>query len=67
LLRSTRKRILIIFPAKLLLIGLVLALSACSTGLSAREGDTPSSLLARGCTRGVTGIVAVTLLLSAVV
>lgn len=66
-LRAMTVRDLIIFPAKLLLIGLVVALSSCVTGLSAREGDTPSSLLARGFTRGVTGILAVTLLLSAVV
>jgi hypothetical protein len=40
-------------------------LSSCLTGLGAQEGDTPSSLLPRGFTRGVTGIMAVTLLLSA--
>ena len=56
-----------IFPAKLLLIGLIVALACCVTGLTAREGDTPSSLLPRGFTRGVTGILAVTLVLSAVV
>ena len=57
---------LAIFPAKLLLIGLVVALSSCVTGLGAQEADTPSSLLPRGFTRGVTGILTVTLLLSAV-
>jgi phospholipid/cholesterol/gamma-HCH transport system permease protein len=49
----------------LLLIGLVVALSSCVTGLGAQEADTPSSLLPRGFTRGVTGILTVTLLLSA--
>jgi phospholipid/cholesterol/gamma-HCH transport system permease protein len=53
-----------IFPAKLLLIGLVVALSSCVTGLGAQEADTPSSLLPRGFTRGVTGVMAVTLVLS---
>ena len=56
-----------IFPAKLLLIGLIVALACCVTGLGARESDTPSSLLPRGFTRGVTGILAVTLLLSAII
>jgi phospholipid/cholesterol/gamma-HCH transport system permease protein len=55
-----------VFPAKLLLIGLVVALACCITGLAARETDTPSSLLPRGFTRGVTAILAVTLLLSAI-
>jgi phospholipid/cholesterol/gamma-HCH transport system permease protein len=56
-----------IFPAKLLLIGLIVALACCVTGLTARDTDTPSSLLPRGFTRGVTGILAVTLLLSAII
>lgn len=64
-LRAMTARDLAVFPAKLLLIGLVVALSSCLTGLGAQEGDTPSSLLPRGFTRGVTGIMAVTLLLSA--
>jgi phospholipid/cholesterol/gamma-HCH transport system permease protein len=65
-LRAMTVRDLMIFPAKLLLIGLIVALTCCVTGLDARETDTPSSLLPRGFTRGVTGILAVTLLLSAV-
>jgi phospholipid/cholesterol/gamma-HCH transport system permease protein len=56
---------LVIFPLKLLLIGLVVALTCCVTGLGAQEADTPSSLLPRGFTRGVTGILAVSLILSA--
>jgi phospholipid/cholesterol/gamma-HCH transport system permease protein len=55
-----------VFPTKLLLIGLVVALACCITGLAAQEADTPSSLLPRGFTRGVTGILTVTLLLSAI-
>lgn len=54
-----------VFPAKLLLIGLVVALSCCVTGLGASHVDTPAGLLPRGFTRGVTGILTVTLLLSA--
>jgi phospholipid/cholesterol/gamma-HCH transport system permease protein len=64
-LRAMTIRDLAIFPAKLLLIGLIVALSSCVTGLGAQEADTPSSLLPRGFTRGVTGILAVTLVLSA--
>jgi phospholipid/cholesterol/gamma-HCH transport system permease protein len=56
---------LAMFPTKLLLIGLVVALTSCATGLSAQDDDTPSRLLPRGFTRGVTGILSVTLLLSA--
>ncbi len=58
---------LIVFPAKLLLIGLMVALTCCATGLSAQEIDAPANLLPRGFTRGVTAILAVTLLLSAVI
>lgn len=57
----------VLFPAKLLLIGLMIALACCATGLSAGETDSPSSLLPRGFTRGVTAILSVTLLLSAVI
>ncbi|HTH98386.1 MAG TPA: ABC transporter permease [Stellaceae bacterium] len=56
-----------IFPAKLLLIGLVVALACCMTGLNARAADTPASLLPRGFTRGMTGILTVTLILSAII
>jgi phospholipid/cholesterol/gamma-HCH transport system permease protein len=66
-LRALTIRDMVIFPAKLLLIGLIVALACCVTGLAARETDTPSSLLPRGFTRGVTGILAVTLLLSAII
>jgi phospholipid/cholesterol/gamma-HCH transport system permease protein len=64
-LRAMTVRDLAIFPAKLLLIGLIVALTCCVTGLGAQDADTPSSLLPRGFTRGVTGILAITLLLSA--
>jgi phospholipid/cholesterol/gamma-HCH transport system permease protein len=58
---------LVVFPAKLLLIGLMVALTCCATGLSAQEMDAPSNLLPGGFTRGVTAILAVTLLLSLVI
>jgi phospholipid/cholesterol/gamma-HCH transport system permease protein len=64
-LRAMTAADLALFPTKLLLIGLVVALTSCATGLSAQEDDTPSSLLPKGFTRGVTGILSVTLLLSA--
>jgi phospholipid/cholesterol/gamma-HCH transport system permease protein len=64
-LRAMTVRDLVIFPAKLVLIGLVVALTCCVTGLGAQEADSPANLLPRGFTRGVTGILAITLLLSA--
>ncbi len=66
-LRAMTARDMAIFPAKLLLIGLIVALACCVTGLGARDSDTPSSLLPRGFTRGVTAILSVTLVLSAVI
>jgi phospholipid/cholesterol/gamma-HCH transport system permease protein len=66
-LRAMSARDIAIFPLKLLLIGLMVALVCCATGLGAREMDAPESLLPRGFTRGVTAILAVTLLLSAVI
>ena len=56
---------LALFPAKLLLIGLVVALACCATGLDVRPTDGPASLLPRGFTRGVIAVMAVTLVLSA--
>jgi phospholipid/cholesterol/gamma-HCH transport system permease protein len=66
-LRATTAADLAVFPAKLLLIGLMVALACCATGLAATETDMASSLLPRGFTRGVTAILAVSLLLSAVI
>ena len=65
-LRAMSLRDLLILPVKLLLIGLVVALACCMTGLAARETDGPSSLMPRGFTRGITGILVVTVSLSAV-
>lgn len=63
-LRAMTVRDMIAFPAKLLLIGLVVALTSCVTGLAANDTDTASTLLPRGFTRGVTGIFAISILLS---
>jgi phospholipid/cholesterol/gamma-HCH transport system permease protein len=66
-LRAMSMRDMAIFPAKLLLIGLTVALTCCVTGLGAEETDTPATLLPLGFTRGVTGILTVTLVLSAII
>ena len=65
-LRAMALRDLAVFPVKLLLIGGTVALACCATGLAAQEVDGPSTLMPRGFTRGITGILAVTVLLSAV-
>jgi phospholipid/cholesterol/gamma-HCH transport system permease protein len=65
-LRALTIRDLAIFPIKLLLLGIVVALTCCATGLAARETDGPSALLPRGFTRGITGLLFVTVSLSVV-
>jgi len=64
-LRAMSLRDLAVFPMKLLLIGLIVALACCATGLAARETDGLATLMPRGFTRGITGILAVTATLSA--
>ena len=51
-------------PAKTLLIGFLVALTACLTGITARSGDDTASLLPRGFVRGVLAIMLTSLLLS---
>lgn len=46
-----------IFPAKMLMIGLLIALTGCLTGLSAAAQDQPADLLPRGFMRGVVSIL----------
>ncbi len=53
-----------VFPLKLLLIGLLVALTACLTGLTARSDDDTASLLPRGFVRGVLAIMLTSLILS---
>jgi ABC-type transporter Mla maintaining outer membrane lipid asymmetry permease subunit MlaE len=53
-----------IFPAKLLAIGLAVALVACLTALSAAPGDRVAGLLPRVFERGVLAIILISLVLS---
>ena len=52
--------------AKLLIIGLVVALACALTGLAPRSGERLVSLLARAFTRGVTAILLVSIVLSVI-
>lgn len=61
--RAMGTRDLATFPVKLLLTGLVVALACCVTGLAAREDDGLSTLMPRGFTRGITSVLATTVLL----
>jgi phospholipid/cholesterol/gamma-HCH transport system permease protein len=65
-LRAMSTGDLAIFPLKLLLIGLIVALGCCATGLAAQETEGAGTLLPRGFTRGITGILSVSVLLSAI-
>ena len=65
-LRAMSVRDLILLPAKLLLIGVTVALVCCATGLGARDNEPPGLLLPRGFTRGITGVLLVSVLLSAI-
>ena len=53
-----------LFLAKMLLIGGLVALTACLTGLTARQGDDAAQLLPRGFVRGVLAVMLTSLLLS---
>lgn len=53
-----------IFPAKTLIIGFLVALTACLTGMTARAGDDMASLLPRGFVRGLVAIMLASLMLS---
>ena len=63
-LRAMTFRDLAILPAKLLLIGAIVALVCCATGLGARDAEPPGKLLPRGFTRGITGVLLVSVALS---
>jgi len=54
----------VVFPAKLIVIGLLVALTASLTGLSASPRDDMAHLLPRGFTRGVLSILLASLILS---
>jgi phospholipid/cholesterol/gamma-HCH transport system permease protein len=53
-----------VFPAKMVVIGLLVALTACLTGMGARPGDDMASLLPRGFVRGLVAIMVTSLVLS---
>ena len=59
-LRAMSVQDLVVFPLKLLLIGLVIAGVCCLTGLAARPHEGASMVMPRGFTRGITSILAVT-------
>ncbi len=65
-LRAMTVRDFAIFPTKLVLIGLTVALACCVTALSARETEGPSTVLPRGFTRGIRAILGLSVLLSVV-
>ena len=53
-----------IFPAKMIVIGLLVALTACLTGLTATAQDDSARLLPRGFVRGVVAILLASIALS---
>lgn len=53
-----------VFPAKTVLIGLLVALTACLTGMGAHPGEDMASLLPRGFVRGLVSIMIASLVLS---
>jgi phospholipid/cholesterol/gamma-HCH transport system permease protein len=53
-----------VFPAKMLLIGMLVALTACITSFEAAPGEDPSRLLPRAFVRGVLGLLLVGIVLS---
>jgi phospholipid/cholesterol/gamma-HCH transport system permease protein len=54
----------VVFPAKMLLVGLLVGLTTCLTGLTALPGDDAADLLPRGFVRGVLAIMLTSLALS---
>ena len=54
----------VVVPAKLIVIGLLVALTSCLTGLAAGPRDDMARLLPRGFTRGVLAILLASLILS---
>ena len=67
LLAAMQWRDFAVFPAKLLLMGLLVALVACVTGMDASQSDDAASLLPRGFLRGITAVLLCSLLLSLLV
>jgi phospholipid/cholesterol/gamma-HCH transport system permease protein len=63
LLSAMHWRDFAVFPAKLLLIGLLVALVACLTGLQPRASDDAADLLPRAFVRGMTAILVASIVL----
>jgi phospholipid/cholesterol/gamma-HCH transport system permease protein len=63
LLSAMHWRDFAVFPAKLLLIGLIVALVACLTGLQPRASDDAADLLPRAFVRGMTAILVTNIVL----
>ena len=59
-LRAMSVQDLLVFPLKLVLIGLVVAGVCCLTGLAASPHEVSAAVMPRGFTRGITSILAVT-------
>jgi len=53
-----------LFPAKMLCIGAIVALTACLTALTARPGEETAALLPRGFVRGVLAVMLASLVFS---
>jgi phospholipid/cholesterol/gamma-HCH transport system permease protein len=53
-----------VFPAKMLLIGLLVALTACVTSFEAIPGEDPARLMPRGFVRGVLAVLLISITLS---
>jgi phospholipid/cholesterol/gamma-HCH transport system permease protein len=63
-LSSMRAVDFVVFPAKMLFMGALVALTACLTGLTARPGDDAAVLLPRAFVRGVLVVMLVSLVFS---
>jgi phospholipid/cholesterol/gamma-HCH transport system permease protein len=64
LLRATARADFVVFPVKMLAIGLLIGATACLTALLAHEGDDIGSLISRGFIRGMLAIMLTSGLLS---
>jgi phospholipid/cholesterol/gamma-HCH transport system permease protein len=64
LLRATAPADYVVFPVKMLTIGLLIGATACLTGLHAHEGEDIGRLISRGFIRGMLAIMLTSGLLS---
>ena len=61
-LQAMTVRDYMVVPAKLMVIGLLVGLSSCLTGLGARDDDDLASLIPRGFVRGILVIMVTSIL-----